>query len=275
MKQYKIGEFARELGVTPDLLKHYETFGLVKPIVSESGYRYYQFPESNHIIRCLKLRNLGFSLKEIEELLTDYSFEKILDACESKKKTFNNLIKEYQLKIHYIDQIANWRKLSNSSSNWSIEVVEPFYYYKHTFKDDFISDYETQEVTKSWMEWLPIVTSTAIFDGDCEKEEEFFKTFYWGFSVNCELAEELELKLNPKVHKADLGLCLIHHYNGPDPLFYPEKKEYWSKARFEIPMKILKEHNFQINGKVFQIFHSNNTSGKAQEIQFTTIIPIK
>lgn len=275
MKEYKIGDFARELGVTPDLLKHYETFGLVKPTISPSGYRYYQFPESNHIIRCLKLRNLGFSLKEIEELINNYDFDDIMARCEIKKEEYRQLIKEYQLKIDYIEKMNKWKELADSENNYSIQKVEPFYYYKHTFKDGFISDEKTHEVTKSWMEWLPMVSSTAIFDDNSDDEDQFFKNFNWGFSINCDLAEEMGLKTNENVHKADLGLCLIHHYSGEDPLYYPEQKEYWSKARFEIPMKIIKEHNFQINGHVFQIFHSNNTSGRRQNIQFTTIIPIK
>lgn len=41
MEQYRIGDFAKYLGVTPDLLKHYEDMGIIQSIRSESGYRYY------------------------------------------------------------------------------------------------------------------------------------------------------------------------------------------------------------------------------------------
>ena len=40
MEQYRIGDFAKYLGVTPDLLKHYEDMGIIQSIRSESGYRY-------------------------------------------------------------------------------------------------------------------------------------------------------------------------------------------------------------------------------------------
>ena len=43
MKQYRIGDFAKYLGVTPDLLKHYEDVGIIQSRRSESGYRYYSF----------------------------------------------------------------------------------------------------------------------------------------------------------------------------------------------------------------------------------------
>ena len=39
MKEYRIGEFAKYLGVTPDLLKHYEDQGIIRPSRSDSGYR--------------------------------------------------------------------------------------------------------------------------------------------------------------------------------------------------------------------------------------------
>ena len=43
IREYRIGEFAKYLGVTPDLLKHYEDQGIIQPTRSDSGYRYYPF----------------------------------------------------------------------------------------------------------------------------------------------------------------------------------------------------------------------------------------
>ena len=40
IREYRIGEFAKYLGVTPDLLKHYEDQGIIQPTRSDSGYRY-------------------------------------------------------------------------------------------------------------------------------------------------------------------------------------------------------------------------------------------
>ena len=35
MKQYKIGEFSKYLGVTPDFIKYYEQFDLIFPNINE------------------------------------------------------------------------------------------------------------------------------------------------------------------------------------------------------------------------------------------------
>ena len=52
IKEYRIGEFAKYLGVTPDLLKHYEDQGIIRPSRSDSGYRYYPFNTTMLLIEC-------------------------------------------------------------------------------------------------------------------------------------------------------------------------------------------------------------------------------
>lgn len=37
MERYRIGDFARELGVTPDFLKYCERKGIITPQVEENG----------------------------------------------------------------------------------------------------------------------------------------------------------------------------------------------------------------------------------------------
>ena len=73
--QYKIGEFSKYMGVTPDFLKHYEQYGLIQPNISESNYRYYNFEKASDVIECVRLRNWGFSLKEIQNITQEASVE--------------------------------------------------------------------------------------------------------------------------------------------------------------------------------------------------------
>ena len=68
-KTYRIGDYARYMGVTPDFLKHYEQFGLVTPEVAENGYRYYPFRESSRLLDCLALRGYGVPLREMSGML--------------------------------------------------------------------------------------------------------------------------------------------------------------------------------------------------------------
>lgn len=71
MKQLKIGQVAKQSGLSVETVRYYEQRGLIPPPQRlDSGYRIY--PESilerlHFITRC---KDLGFSLQEIHELLS-------------------------------------------------------------------------------------------------------------------------------------------------------------------------------------------------------------
>ncbi|OJW25478.1 MAG: heavy metal-responsive transcriptional regulator [Planctomycetales bacterium 71-10] len=71
MQPLKTGELAKRAGVNVETLRFYERKGLLpRPPQRESGYREYP-QESVRLIRFIKrAQELGFSLKEIRELLT-------------------------------------------------------------------------------------------------------------------------------------------------------------------------------------------------------------
>jgi len=67
---FNIGEAAAKAGVTPKMVRHYESLGLLPKVHrTEAGYRVYTDNEV-HTLRFIKRsRDLGFSIPEIAELL--------------------------------------------------------------------------------------------------------------------------------------------------------------------------------------------------------------
>jgi Cu(I)-responsive transcriptional regulator len=65
-----IGEASEKAGVTPKMVRHYESLGLLPNVHrTDSGYRVYGEPEV-HTLRFIKRsRDLGFSMAEIAELV--------------------------------------------------------------------------------------------------------------------------------------------------------------------------------------------------------------
>ena len=65
-----IGEAAEKAGVTPKMVRHYESLGLLPKVHrTEAGYRVYRDAEV-HTLRFIKRsRDLGFSIPEIGELV--------------------------------------------------------------------------------------------------------------------------------------------------------------------------------------------------------------
>ena len=65
-----IGEAARSAGISPRMVRHYESLGLLSAVArTDSGYRQYTEADVHtlHFIR--RSRDLGFSMEEIAELL--------------------------------------------------------------------------------------------------------------------------------------------------------------------------------------------------------------
>ncbi|NOU52619.1 Zn(2+)-responsive transcriptional regulator [Pseudoalteromonas sp. JBTF-M23] len=82
----KIGELAKSLGVSTDTLRYYEQHKLLTPSGrSEAGYRMYTQQQRRQMQFILRAKAVGFSLKDIQELL-QIQIEKHQHSCEEVKE---------------------------------------------------------------------------------------------------------------------------------------------------------------------------------------------
>ncbi len=100
----KIGAVARQAGITVEAVRFYEKKGLLQPPArNESGYRIYSPQSLQHLLFITRSKELGFSLKEIKELLhlraaPDTTCTEI--KAQAEKKIF-----EVEKKIQDLEQI--------------------------------------------------------------------------------------------------------------------------------------------------------------------------
>lgn len=68
-----IGEFARLGQVSPRMLRHYDEIGMLKPerVDPANGYRLYTAHQLRRLHRILALRDLGFTLEQIRDVLEE------------------------------------------------------------------------------------------------------------------------------------------------------------------------------------------------------------
>jgi len=104
----RIGELAGFFGVSPKALRVYEKLGLLTPakIDESSGYRYYSPDQVPQLDALLELRQLGFSLAEIQKLLqSGMSNDAFMESLTHKKLMWQNRISDAESRIDDIDEI--------------------------------------------------------------------------------------------------------------------------------------------------------------------------
>ena len=72
---YQIKEAAQLSGISVKTLHHYDKIGLLIPQKSENGYRVYSESDLERLQIILFYKYIGFSLKEIAELLSQQEQE--------------------------------------------------------------------------------------------------------------------------------------------------------------------------------------------------------
>jgi DNA-binding transcriptional MerR regulator len=122
MKQ--IGEVARDLGITARTIRYYEEIGIMAvPERDELGPRRYAKKDIVRLKFILKMKELGLSLKEMQELAENYDLNdqdrdkimpRLLEILDSHKEKINRKLKllaslrkdidAYQQRVHGILQ---------------------------------------------------------------------------------------------------------------------------------------------------------------------------
>lgn len=98
----KIGEFARVNAVSIATLRYYDQCGLLKPMVldPDTGYRYYALDQMPRLNRILALKELGFSLEQIAQLLEEgLSFEQLQGMFRLKQAQAQQMVEAEQARL--------------------------------------------------------------------------------------------------------------------------------------------------------------------------------
>lgn len=111
----RIGEIAAFFNVSAKALRVYEKMGILKPVKvdEKTGYRYYGADQVRQLDALLELRELGFSLMEIQKLLeSGMTKDGYMEALVHKKVAWQNKLSQAQDRIDAIDEMIE--KLSDS-----------------------------------------------------------------------------------------------------------------------------------------------------------------
>ena len=107
MSYLKIGELARLTGTNNETLRFYETKGLLTaPRRSESGYRLFTQNDVDRVRFILRSRRMGFTLKEVAELLS-LQVEKSKATCGEVKDLAELKLRDIEERIDELNQMKS------------------------------------------------------------------------------------------------------------------------------------------------------------------------
>mgnify|MGYP000616217074 CR=1 FL=1 len=100
---YLINELARLAGVSVRTLQYYDSIGLLGAAeLNPAGYRLYGDAELDYLQQILLYKELGYSLKQIQEILYAPEFD-LLCSLENQKKLIEQKIRRLDEVAHTID----------------------------------------------------------------------------------------------------------------------------------------------------------------------------
>ncbi len=146
-----IGKMAEINRISIATLRLYDEMGLLKPayIDAQSKYRYYTIEQNARLDLIAYMKDLGISLKEIQNVLQKENIDEIEDILSQKKEQIYQELRVLKNRLHLVDDsISKIERYRNSPKTGicSLEYISRRYIYGIPCKSDFykdgISEYE-------------------------------------------------------------------------------------------------------------------------------------
>jgi DNA-binding transcriptional MerR regulator len=108
----KIGEFARLSQVSVKTLRHYDALGVLALVDPESGYRLYDVGQLVEVVRVLALKDCGFALDEIAQLLRVHDASTLEALLHQRIAAQGRLVMDEQARLQRM--IARTKQLAEA-----------------------------------------------------------------------------------------------------------------------------------------------------------------
>ncbi len=197
--RYKIGDVAKILGISPDLLRYYEKKGVVKPVKDRSNdYRYYEPWDINFLIDCLWYKNFGFGIDQVAKIVSRSSYDDIQAMMTDKSAEIEATIRHQEMLLRrtreHQEEVGRARTLLGKC-----DLVYSPEIYRYLNRYNFIYDNskELQALSHQWLQYMPFIH--RCFEIGQEDLENKTDNYAWGFSLSMDYVQELDVPLKPPV----------------------------------------------------------------------------
>lgn len=207
--KYKIGDVARILGVSTDILRYYERKGVVTPEKDASNdYRYYDAWHINFLTDCLWFKNYGFSIEQIADMVRIPNAGELGNLFLLKEDELRAHIRRCQLLLRRsAEHRASLEMIDRLLYKCEIASCPEFVRFIDRIGSRYMVDSVTNETAKKWLEVLPFNNRYFEMPGDAVlpgREDDY----RWGYSLSAEYVEELDFKVTPPMIRFPSRKCI-------------------------------------------------------------------
>lgn len=206
--KYKIGDVARILGISPDLIRYYEEKGVVSPEKDpHNNYRYYDTWDINFLIDCLWFKNFGFGIDHVAHIVSSSTYEMLLNDLKEKSEEIMKNIRYQELLLQrirkYYESLVNVKKyIGKCDIRRSAEFVR----YLNRYNKEYDNNFELQNLSRNWLKYMPFTKRYfEISEEDLLGEGD---DYFWGFSLGMKYVEEFGVDISPPVKYMPSRLCI-------------------------------------------------------------------
>lgn len=214
--KYKIGDVARILGISPDLLRYYEKKGVVTPEKDKyTDYRYYEAWDINYLIDCIWFKNFGFSIEQIADMVHSPSIGELADLFEYKEDELRASIHRSQL---LLERTEEHRKILATVEDrlYKCTIDQSSVMVRYLNRYNFLYDKspDIQLLGQQWLRYMPFIR--RCFEVDLDVLVEGGSKYAWGFALDEKYVREFGLEVEAPVVRtpSEKSICSVFSSTG-------------------------------------------------------------
>ncbi len=191
--RYKIGDVARILGISPDLLRYYEKKGVVTPYKDvHNDYRYYDAWDINLLMDCLWFKNFGYSIEQIADMVRIPSAQELQEVFLDKEDELRATIRRCELLLRRSEEHrAQLARIPVLLGKCELADSPARLRYINRVGEEYPTGEGLERFARQWLRALPFnhryfeISREALFGGS---EDDY----RWGFSLETDYVRELD-----------------------------------------------------------------------------------
>lgn len=208
MNKYKIGEVARILGISTDLLRYYEKKGVVKPEKkAHNDYRYYDAWDINFLVDCLWFKNYGFSIEQIADMVRVPGADRLEELFLMKEEELRATICRCELLLRRSEQHrTDLSKARENLNRCDVAESPALLRYLNRRGGEYRRSPEEEAMARRWLSVMPFNRRCFVIDGDPRGVTR--EQVLWGFSLRRDYAEELGFEAEEGIEQVPASRCV-------------------------------------------------------------------